>query len=623
MEHSRYFGLHFDFHAGNVFEIGQHTRPEDIAWYIEQTHPDFVQCDCKGHPGNSCYPTKVGKPADKLMADNLRVWVDTVHSYGLPVYVHYSGVMDAAYVAAYPESAAVHEDGTLDASCVSVFSDYVDRLMIPQLKELIDEYGIDGVWVDGDNWAVYRDYSVSARPYLTDGMSYAEHNRVMRDGFMKFIRRYVDELHRYAPAFRIGSNWLYTSQVPESPDVDVDYISGDFDPENSAHRIRFETRCVARQGKPWDLMTWTFGTQYNSHGTVDKSAPQLMQEAAMVIAHGGGFQLYKIQNRDGSAKRTRSDVYRRVAEFMHPRRLLYGKQPVAQVGIVYSAQSRYAQTAEDPCIYNPPHVSDAIKGLTHAVLDGGYTTNVVLEHQLDTLSEYEVVIVPEWKQMPNDTERALISYAQRGGNLVVVGADACARFGMLLGKSFGEIKRKDSRSVVGENDRIMTMRTDTVDLVNGNAGLYSFGDPYQSPYIPLYRTDAEGQGTVTFIACDFGTFYDFRKSYVGAGVLHDILGELSAPWITADQHNVDIVLQRDGDALLLNVINLNQSRHSVEYTVFEEVPPVNDVVLTVRFPIETVELPLGEEYTVTQNGDTTEICLKRLDIHTVIRMQLK
>ena len=522
MEHSRYFGLHFDFHAGNKEEIGGNTNVEDIAWYIEQTHPDFVQCDCKGHAGNSCYPTKVGKPADKLVADNLRVWVDTVHSYGLPLYVHYSGVMDAEYILAHPESATVHEDGTPDKMSVSVFSDYVDRLMIPQLKELIDEYGIDGVWVDGDNWAVYRDYSENAKPYLNEGMTYAEHNRVMREGFMKFIHRYVDELHAYSPKFSIGSNWLYSSQVPEAPEANVDFISGDFDPENSAHRIRFETRCVARQGKPWDLMTWTFGTQYNSHDFIDKSAPQLMQEAAMVVSHGGGYQLYKIQNSDGSVVRTRSDVYHRVAEFMHPRRFLYQKEPVAQVGIVYSAQSRYEEKADDPCVYNPPHVSDAIKGMTHAVLDAGYTANIVLEHQLDTLTEYEIVIVPEWKYMPENTEKALIRYAEQGGNLVVVGAQTCKRFGMLLGKSFGEVKYQVGRGIFGPNDAAMRVRTDVLELDSGKSGLYEGGDRYQNQSTPLYRTDVLGKGTVTFVACDYGTMYDFRKSYVGAAVFKTI-----------------------------------------------------------------------------------------------------
>ena len=621
MKHPRYFGLHFDFHANNTQEVGGNTLPEDIAWYIEETHPDFVQCDCKGHPGNSCYPTKVGKAADKLVGDNLKVWVDTVHSYGLPIYVHYSGVMDEEYVKAHPEAAAVNEDGSIDPKCASVFGPYVDELMIPQLKELIDVYHIDGVWVDGDNWAVCRDYSDHAKPYLAEGITYAEHNRVMREGFMRFINRYVDELHRHAPEFHIGSNWLYTSQVPEKAEADVDYISGDFDPANSAHRIRFETRCIAHQGKPWDLMTWSFGTEYQSYGSVSKSAPQMMQEAAMVISQGGGFQMYITQNMDGSAKRCRKDTYRRVAEFMRPRRMLYGKLPIAQVGILYSAQSRYKETAQDPCVYNPPHVSDAIKGLLHAVLDAGYTADVVLEHQLERLSDFEIVMVPEWKQLPTETEQALLAYAEQGGKLIVVGGELCAKFGKLLNKDFGEVSRPARRSIVTENDDVVSLFGSCVDLKEGNGGLYKGGDRFKSERIPMYRIDAYGRGTITFVAFDLGTCYDFRKSYVCADVLHGLLAEHRMPWVSVNYRNVDVTLQENDGEYFLNVINLNQNRHSMEYIVFDEVPPLSDVVITLNRSFDEVALPLGEEYTVEYTADKTVITLKRLDIHTIVALK--
>ena len=619
MELSRYFGLHFDFHAGNTNEIGGNTSAEDIAWYIEQAHPDFVQCDCKGHPGNSCYPTKIGKAADKLVGDNLKVWVDTIHSFGLPAYVHYSGVMDQEYVKAHPESAAVNEDGSMDTSCVSVFSSYVDDLMIPQLKELIDEYGIDGVWVDGDNWAVRRDYSVLAKPYLAENMTYAEHNAVMREGFMKFVRRYVDELHDYAPQFRIGSNWLYTSQVPEAPEIGVDFISGDFDPANSAHRIRFETRCIAHQGKPWDLMSWSFGTEYNSYGVVSKSAPQLMQEAAMVITQGGGFQMYMTQNQDGSASKTKSTTYREVAEFMHKRRALYGKLPIAQVGILYSAQSRYEETAADPLVYNPPHVSDAIKGCLHAVLDAHYTADVVLEHQLDNLDHYEMVIVPEWKHLPKDTEERLIHYARSGGDLIIIGAQACKRFGELLNHEF-EMIEKPGYYVIDDEDNFASAFGGCVDLKAGK-GILCYGrDKYQLPCVPLYRTDSLGKGTVTFVAYNLGRCYDFRKSYVCADVLHNLLADIRSPWFEVNCRNVDVTLQQADEGCYLHIINLNQNRQSVEYIVFDEVPSVNDVKITLHRHVDRVYLPLGEEFTVEYSGNDTVITLNKLDIHTIVQL---
>ncbi len=621
MNHSRYFGLHFDFHAQNTFEIGQNTTPEDIAWYIEEAHPDFVQCDCKGHPGNSCYPTRVGKAADKLMADNLKVWVDTVHSYNLPIYVHYSGIMDSEYIKAHPEAAVVNEDGTVNTSCTSVFSSYVDDLMIPQLKELIDEYGIDGVWVDGDNWAVYRDYSENAKPYLTEGMTYSQHNRVMRDGFEKFIAHYVDELHHHAPQFCIGSNWLYTSQVPEKPKAAVDYISGDFDPANSAHRIRFETRCIAHQGKPWDLMSWSFGTEYNSYGSVSKSAEQMMQEAASVITQGGGFQMYITQNSNGSAVRTRKDTFRRVADFMHPRRFLYGKKPLAQVALFHSAESRYEETAADPCVYNPPGRCTSLKGLLHAVLDSGYTADIILEHQTELLSNYEAVLVPEWKHLPEASVQALLKYAANGGTLITVGATVCELFSKAVGIELGAVL-PTGRTLINDNDDCMSVKGPVIDLKQGEAGLYRGNDHYQSEWIPLYRTESVGSGRLIFFGCDFGACYDFRKSYIGADIFGNFLSKFITPWLSLNVDGIDVALQQDGEDVLLNLVNMRQSRHSMEYIVFERVPSIDNVIITLQKPFTKAETVLGEpcEVECDEQGHIRKLFLKRLDIHSVIRL---
>ena len=73
MDNKRFFGLHFDFHADNENEVGVRIDPSDIEWYINEARPDFIQCDSKGHSGNSSYPTKIGKPADKIKNDALKM----------------------------------------------------------------------------------------------------------------------------------------------------------------------------------------------------------------------------------------------------------------------------------------------------------------------------------------------------------------------------------------------------------------------------------------------------------------------------------------------------------------------------------------------------------------------
>lgn len=339
----------------------------------------------------------------------------------------------------------------------------------------------------------------------------------------------------------------------------------------------------------------------------------------MVVTQGGGYQMYINQNRDGSAAKTKKSTYRQVAEFMHKRRELYGKLPIAQIGILYSAASRYEETAEDTYVYNPPHVSDAIKGVLHAVLDARYTADIVLEHQLERLSAYEMVIVPEWKCLPTETEERLLEYAANGGNLIVIGKEACLHFGELLKKpDITELERCPA-CVVDEEDNYYSAFGGCVDLRIGKGTLCEGRDKYHLPCHPLYRTDTWGKGTISFVAYNLGTCYDFRKSYVCADVVHKLLEDICPPWFEVNHRNIDVTLQEAENGYFLHVINLNQNRQSMEYIVFDEVPPVHDVQIVLHRHVENVRLPLGEEFSVEYQGNDTVILLKRLDIHTIVQ----
>lgn len=70
-----FLGIHFDFHAGpDCNQIGKNTTREMVEAIIDQVKPDYLQIDCKGHPGLSSYPTKVGNPAPGFVGDPLKIW---------------------------------------------------------------------------------------------------------------------------------------------------------------------------------------------------------------------------------------------------------------------------------------------------------------------------------------------------------------------------------------------------------------------------------------------------------------------------------------------------------------------------------------------------------------------
>ena len=166
-----FFGLHFDFHAkpiegGEIIPVGGNTTKEMIYKIIETVNPDFIQIDCKGHPGWSSFPTKTGNAYPNIVNDQLKVWREATSEKGVALFMHYSGVCDDYQCEEHPEWAAKSlEDYRyakwLPEGITSTFGPYVDEIVIPQLLELAGDYGVDGVWLDGECWGTQVDYNSS------------------------------------------------------------------------------------------------------------------------------------------------------------------------------------------------------------------------------------------------------------------------------------------------------------------------------------------------------------------------------------------------------------------------------------------------------------------------------
>lgn len=617
MENKRFFGIHFDFHAGNDADIGSRTSAEDIQKYIDDARPTFIQCDCKGHAGFSSYPTKVGNPAGRIVSDNLRVWCDVAKKNNIPIFMHYSGVMDAEYERQHPEKAHVGEPGEYRSpGSISLFSDYVDDLLIPQIKELIDEYGVDGIWIDGDCWAVRRDISDLAKPYLHEGMTKEEHNMLMHDAFLRYVKHYVDEVHKYKPGFLITSNWMYTSYIPEKPEVGIDFISGDYPAFDSLHNARYEARCIAKRGKPWDLMAWGMGSNWDdAEERPNKPGNQLCQEAAMTLSLGGGFQVYENQNRDGSAKVYSTKRFRELGDFVNARRINFEKLPVAQTVLFFSTDSYYKKSE----IFNASGATEPMIGTLHAVLDSQYTADIIMDYQLAELKKYDIAIVPQWQFISEKSKECLLDYAKDGGNLLVIGAEACKQFGAALGEDF-EILEASPHFVKSTDGLLVRLERPIIDLKIGDAPLYSNSD-LRDEDIPAYRTDTLGVGSITYLPFDFGDWYFKASDFLKRDFLKEIMMSLAMPKIEINKPDIDITMQADGDALLVNLINMNQGKRLFTTMVYDNIPEIYNVEVKIHGDFKNVSMPLGESFTWEPMENGVRVKLERLDIHSIIRVE--
>lgn len=601
-----FLGIHFDFHAGpDCTEVGKNTTPAMIDSIIDLVHPDYLQCDCKGHPGYSSYPTKVGNPAPGFVGDPLRVWRDATARRGVALYVHYSGVIDIHAITANPAWAAINADGAPNKQATSLYGAYCDQLMIPQLREIAG-YGLDGVWVDGDCWGAVPDYSEAALRAWHDATGIAEAPRKAGDPhwqeFLEFQRgayrkrylnHYVTELRKTSPSFQICSNWAFTDHMPEPVTIPVDFLSGDFSPENSVNSARIAGRYLVRQGKPWDLMAWSFSNKEHKQ----KTAVQLQREAAIVLSLGGGFQAYFTQNRDGSVRLNEIPVMAEVAKFCRARQeLCHHAAPVPQVGLLFSTAAHYRRLNS---LFQRSHAQ--LDGILLALLEGRQSVEIVSESQLvGRLSEYPLIVVPEWEYLEPAFRDSLAGYVKSGGNLLLIGPESSA----LFATEFAVNPDDPNANVTVYLDR-------STGLTPGPFG------PKLSPRAGTYRKLGRGQiGATDFnLGASAGTDDEVR------GFLNLLARRMfTDPMvIVAGSGDVDVSVARKDGKLLVNLVNTSGPHRT--QAVIDSIPPVGPFAVTIRHPGKPAKItlePSGQTLPFDHRDGKVQLTVPGVAIHEVV-----
>jgi hypothetical protein len=439
-----FFGLHYDLHPGETdTELGRETTYEHVREQLEKVKPDFVQYDCKGHPGWTGYPTKIGSPSPGIVNDALKIWRQVTRDMGIPLSIHYSGVWDTRAVELHPEWANIHADGKPDKNYTCPLSPYIDELMIPELLEVISEYQIDGMWIDGENWASNPCYcdrckaefkkrtNIENVPTDSGDPNWGAWLAFQRSLFVEHVTKYTNAVHAKNPNVMVCSNWMYSVRQPDSIIAPVDYLSGDFDPSFGAERACAEARFLSSRGKPWDLMAWSF-LQTGNQGWTTKPAPHLDQELSEVLAQGGAVFIYDTPQRSGRLTGWHQDILGQVADFCRARKEFCHKtQTIPQVAILHSENSYYG--ANSP-LFNFGSANRAMEGALHAILENGYSADILNEEALtEKIANYPIVVVPEQNNLPAPLLEALRAYAQNGGRLFLGGANVVDQFADLAG----------------------------------------------------------------------------------------------------------------------------------------------------------------------------------------------
>ena len=632
---NRYFGLHYDLHASKRDkELGRRAAPKDLVPMLKLMGCQFVQTDCKGHAGYTSWYSKTpgASVSPGVKKDALKGWRAATRQLGMPLHCHYSGIWDAAAGKKHPDWCIVGKDGkgvgasrwvqdrepTNERMCSR--GPYLEKFMLPQMIELIDRYGVDGFWIDGEIWAVDACYCKRCRkafkeatgieepPTETSDPNWVAWINFTRQGFEQYVTRYCEAIRAHKPGVLICSNYMQTIRDPGEPKVPTDWISGDNTEVFGLDGGRCQARFISTRGKPWDLMIWA-SYRIGSPGSrtaipTFKPTQMIQQEAAVTLAMGGMVQVYENSGglRDGRLIPWRIKQLREVARFVKTRKgLCQGSETVPQVAVLHSEHHVRSRPAPDLWEVD----IGPVQGATYSLLENHYGVDIMDEWALKPrLCDFPVVVVPEQDGMSEEMVEVLKGYVRDGGKLLVSGAAAFERFGgRFLGVSGGKVE-SEPRYHISAGDWATRVFSRTWRLVKPRAAK-PFGRLGRTPLLderlvpsPAATINRVGKGTVAYVPFDVfrffgGAHYPMVRRFVGE-LTRALAGRLDirveAPTC------VDVVLREKAGKTIIHLINRASGvPNGPNNGAVEEIPPVGPVTVELKLPKRPASVKLAFE----------------------------
>jgi len=662
----KYFGLHYDLHAGKSdTDLGTRASPKELVPMLRLMGCQFVQTDCKGHAGYTSWYSKTpgASVSPGVKRDALKGWRAATRQLGLPLHCHYSGIWDAAAGAKHADWCTVGKDGrprggAFGATAAQPTNErmcprgpYLDRLMIPQMFELIDRYGVDGFWVDGEIWAVEPCYcrrcrkafkgatGIEEAPTETNDPNWVAWINFTRESFTRFVTRYCNAVHEHKPGVLVCSNWLQTFKDPGEPAVPTDWISGDTAWAFGLDSGRCEARFISTRGKHWDLMIWAFTKSGQMSDRADpwtfKPVQMIQQEAAVIAALGGAVAIYETPNglRNGRLVPWRMKRLRDVGRFVKARRdLCQGSETIPQAVVLHSEHHVHRQPARNLMwdVDTAP-----VEGATYCLLENHYGTDIMDEWALaPRLSDFSLVVAPEQDNLSDAMVDAMKRYVKEGGKLLVSGAAAFERFGgRFLGVGAGTVER-DAIYHVPAADGSVPVFSEHWRLARPTSAK-AFGCLGTTPLVddrllayPAATLNKVGNGIVAYIPFSVFRFFSRRRyplvrAFVGE--LTRALAGKQAIHIEAPTC-VDIVLRRKGAKSIIHLINRASGipNRPNDVTV-DEIPAVGPVRLEMRVARKPSDVSLAFEdgafewkYIAAKQGGKLVATVAQVRIHCAL-----
>jgi len=656
-----FFGIHYDLHANaNDTNLGAELTHDHLRERLQRVAPDWIQVDCKGHPGYTSWPTTVGSTSPGVVVDGLRIKRDVTAELGIKLGMHYSGVIDQRAIELHPDWARIDLNGEPDRQSTCRMSGYTTELLIPQMLELIDRYEVDGFWVDGENWGAKpcwcerccaeftRRTGIHEIPRQNSDAHWESWLSFHRDLFVEHVTTYANAIHERNPSCLICSNWMYTVRQPDAIRAPVDYLSGDYTWAWGADRAAIEGRLLDCRSDQisWDLMAWGFtkaGPMRATPPWTMKTAIHLCQEVAEVVALGGAIMIYGKPQRSGWLTSWHQDLLAEVAAFCRARKeVCFQSERVPQAAVLHSATSLYTthdqvDAANDQALFIYGNALQPVEGALHLLLETHHSTDILTEEAaLARMNEYKLVVVPEQIRLSDEIVAALEAYARQGGYVIISGDQLTIDQADLVGATPSQDALTESphdawggiQLPVGERTAGLFGPWQPVTVGAESKVLYhALSDQEMEKDQTTHAVITQrtvGKGAI--IAIHGHIFRNYAQGHYPETrrFLEQLIQQLPLSWlVTVDApRTLELILRRKAGKLMINLLNRGaQEMLSPTRVTIDALPPIQNVSLQVRHaeaPQSVTLVPAEADLSWSYADGIIHIELSAVPVHSIV-----
>ena len=637
----------------------------------------------------SYYPSKIGTPDPTIDRDCFGELTRALKKRGIKSIAYFHISRERKFHKLHPDwvintdpSVTVARDAdTSEMGTMCLNSPYLEEVVIPQMKEIVDLYDVDGFFID-----------IVLQPYLWDNCycKYCRELFAMEVGgeiplddndprafayrkwsnmhFEAVMEKYYRALAEIKPDITFINNHCWNTRYPITPPSYVMHLTWDTPTPNAglyAWNFSFEARYLATLNDVLPDLTWSC-MNVSSQGWGDyelRETEAFLQECAIMLAGCGrtypSYNPYPTGNPAPALMEAFGEVNKRTIA-LEP--FVKNCKPVKDVVILHSADSVWSRAPMKPHVsWVPSTAYHPVAGAHKAMIEGHVQIALAnSEVFLKTINEYNAIVLPTQRILSEQECVAIRRFVRNGGALLVTGETGMrdtdnkplSDFSIadVLGVKYQEtidtsisylrVKSKDYEfgipaydiPVVGKYVRFKPTTAKTlVEIVPPYKGVRSgTPPPAELSEGPGVTINSYGKGKAVYCASELFAGYYIKDTPVLRKLAMWMLNlaysvDSRTLVIENTPINVEVFYNQRGNERFIHLVNYSGDKREVGSAHAQDFPIIHGMRVNVRLkdrPVSITTVPGGKKVTFTYRNGLATFNAEPLAIHDVYRIEV-